>query len=567
MTDTASLDPVEPSRERVQADSGSAEPAPADPLHAQYAGPVRPATAVSSRAGLALTLLSDPTRIAELRNAPIIKEHARSNGTVRHVKTIYYDTPDGALFDVGVTLHVRQSGERYTQALRIPEPDPENPDSFRDWEVTVPDMAPELSSLRSLIPDALQPALPSQPLRPIFATKLRRHTRTLVFPAAQIDVIFNEGLIEAGERASPVSDIELRLRQGSPAVLYDLALRLNEAGSVRPSLFRVAERGFSLAFNEPPRIQRFGRLEFPPDCSFDDALAVMLRSSLHHLLANQAVAEDGRDPEGVHQLRIALRRLRAVLGLLRAVAPSATLEAFRADARWTASNLGDARMWDVFIADLLPDVAHGCVAIEGFPVLGKQAEAERAAGYLRTRRALGEVRCSRFQIALSAWIAQRGWRTDAAREGLLTLTEPARDVAARILEQRHRKTLKKGRHFRHLSPDARHEVRLAIKQLRYVVDLFIPLLGEPKSFKRYARRLHNLQDHLGAYNDIRSTTHLTDRLAAESMPNTAHQALGAVIGWQAHRLGCVEVDLRSAWRAYRHTALPWPAEESADAPG
>ena len=75
--------------------------------------------------------------------------------------------------------------------------------------------------------------------------------------------------------------------------------------------------------------------------------------------------------------------------------------------------------------------------------------------------------------------------------------------------------LKRGRHFKSLKAEELHRVRLAAKRLRYVADFLLPLYGDRKPVRRFSRKLADLQEELGFYNDIAITTSLFERLGAE----------------------------------------------------
>jgi triphosphatase len=132
----------------------------------------------------------------------------------------------------------------------------------------------------------------------------------------------------------------------------------------------------------------------------------------------------------------------------------------------------------------------------------------------------------------------------------------------RALAKQHDRVLKRGRHFKRLPLEGRHELRLAVKKLRYTADFFLPLLGEDGAARRYARRLSRLQERLGRYNDAGTTRHLMAELALDAMPAPAREAVGAVLGWQACRLASAETEVRAAWRDFRAAARPWAGRRS-----
>ncbi len=297
------------------------------------------------------------------------------------------------------------------------------------------------------------------------------------------------------------------------------------------------------------------RLDVDPSLPLDDAFATILGSCLRDLLVSIPAAEDGRDPEGVHQVRVASRRLRSALDSMRTVVTSETLEALRADAKWLASSLSAARTWDIFQGETLPAIAGSCPAVAGFDTLGQGAAEQRLSAYDHARAALADKRSARFVIRLGGWIEARGWRGDAGPQGLPLLAEPAFSFARRILSVHHSRVLKRGRHFKTLAATERHRLRLAVKKLRYVADFLLPLCTDRKSAKQFTTRLAELQEELGAFNDMATTGSLLANLVATSADSGP--AAAAIAGWQAHAMVGAEARLRNAWRDFARTRPPW----------
>jgi len=167
--------------------------------------------------------------------------------------------------------------------------------------------------------------------------------------------------------------------------------------------------------------------------TLDEAFATILRSCFLHLLQSLPAAEDGRNPEGIHQLRVSLRRLRSVLDLMRSAGVSSNVDTLRTEAKWLAQDLSAARDWDVFQIETLPTIATACPSVAGFDALGLAAAGRQSDAYRKAHGALEDRRCAMFLLGLGNWIEARGWRNDVATEDLGQLAEPAADFAARIL--------------------------------------------------------------------------------------------------------------------------------------
>ncbi|MBC9875818.1 CHAD domain-containing protein [Bradyrhizobium sp. INPA01-394B] len=527
-------------------DDARAEPAAAE------TAPFRDAT--PHAAEIELKLLVAPDRLADFGHAPVIAANARNKGSRKHLRAIYYDTPKRALQRNGLSFRVRQSGSRFTQTVKAETRN--DPLRRGEWVAGVPSMTPDVALALPFLPEKLRADLARHPLVAVFSTDIRRHQRLVDLPSGTIEVAFDQGHLTSGDRSLQVSEIELELKAGSPSAIWELALRLAEHGPARPSIRSKSARGFELAADVPPAVRRPRKLRLDPSSSLDETFAAILRACLQHLLQSIPAAEDGRDPEGIHQLRVALRRLRSAMDLMRSVVSLNKLDLFRSEARWLAQNLSPARDWDVFQQDTLRIVAKGCPSIAGFDALESAVEQRRGASYDKVRQVLADRRTSYFLIGLGGWIEARGWRSDVAPEHLGQLAEPATNFAQRILSAQHAKVLKRGRRFKSRSTEERHRVRLAAKKLRYVADFLLPLYGERKSTKRFSSKLAELQQQLGIYNDMATTASLLADIGTEA---DSSPAVAAIAGWQAHAMVGVEPRLNQAWSEFVRTKVPWSA--------
>lgn len=526
--------------------SQPAEPATSDGF---APGAKPPATEIE------LKLLVEPDHLADFNDAAVVATHARSKGTRKHLKSIYYDTPERTLRRNGLSLRVRQSGARFVQTVKLESAG--DPLRRGEWEASVPSADPDLALAMPFIPEELRSEIEHDGLEAVFIADIHRHERILDMPTGTIEIAFDHGSLKAGSWSQPVSEIELELKAGSAAAVYDLALRLSEHGPVKPSIRSKSARGHDLAADAPPGARKPGKLRLDPAVALDDAFATILRACLHHLLQSLPAAEDGRDAEGIHQLRVSLRRLRAAFDLMRMAGPLSRLEALRAEAKWLAQGLSAARDWDIFRKNTLPEIAGACPSIGGFETLGEVAEQRRTDAYRKVRYVLADRRCTSFILGLGAWIETRGWRSESPPESLGQLAGPAADFARQLLAAQHAKVLKRGRHFKSLNPDERHRLRLAVKKLRYIAEFLLPLSGPRKAAKRFADKLADFQEELGGYNDMAVTAKLLAGLGTASLGS--NQAAAAITGWQAHAMVGGEPRLRQAWSDFAKTKAPWLA--------
>ena len=143
------------------------------------------------------------------------------------------------------------------------------------------------------------------------------------------------------------------LQAGDPGMLHEIGMRLLELAPLRVGMPSTVRRGYALAAGTGPRAEKAAPSGLSRGSVVDDVVACLLAGCQAHLQANQPAAEEAGAPDGVHQMRVALRRLRTALSLLRREIPSATMRELGGEAKWAASQLGAARGWDVFLTTTL----------------------------------------------------------------------------------------------------------------------------------------------------------------------------------------------------------------------
>jgi triphosphatase len=324
----------------------------------------------------------------------------------------------------------------------------------------------------------------------------------------------------------------------------------NTATKLTRTNFRNGENLAAVA-KDPPISTKAARLEFGKKARVEDAVALVLASCLKHLRANEAVALEGADPEGIHEMRVALRRMRAALSDFRKSIPAAQVAWLKRESKWLITNLSTARDWDVFLYELLAPVEAARPGDLGLAELRAAAEVEREKGYARARSAILSPRYSSLLARMGRWLSAKRWRQGRNRRK--SLEEPARKLATRLLAKRHKAVLKLGYNFKKLSAEERHQLRIALKKLRYTADFFRSLYRKQRE-KRYFHALAQLQHSLGKMNDIVMANHLFEHLSAAREDQTASDLLstgvGIVAGWHTHNASSSEHEAEANWREF-----------------
>ncbi len=266
----------------------------------------------------------------------------------------------------------------------------------------------------------------------------------------------------------------------------------------------------------PPRGALRPRLEAAPGDPAGPTLSRLVLALLEALRREQEGVLREVDPECLHQFRVYLRRLRALLGLLRRVIPDAAAADLRETLRALARATGRLRDLDVMLlaeADyrrLVPEAVHERLA-QAFVAARRLRGLERGrlARLLRSPR--HAERMERLRQALAAVAAE----PPSGRAAM-----PVGRLVRRRLRKLYRRLVRRAAAVPKAAPaDALHRVRLEGKRLRYALDLSRGVLrARPAAV--LTRRLQALQDALGALNDVRvQHAHLRDLLGAS--PATA----------------------------------------------
>ncbi|MEH2517116.1 triphosphatase [Bradyrhizobium sp. AZCC 1610] len=512
------------------------------------------AIAVRPGAEIELKLLAPQGSLEKLRELPVILQHARNRGAFHRLETVYYDTPERLLFQNGMSLRVRRSGKHFIQTLKL-LPNSGQPLMRRQWEAPVDGVTPDLARLPADEVGDPVTTLTNDALVPVFATKVRRHVRQLDLPDASVEIVFDEGTIEAGARQEVLSEIELELKSGNADVLFDLGTQLVDAAPLQIGTRSKAERGYALAFDVVQPATKAEVVGISAEHVVDDVIALLMGTCWHHLLKNHTVAEKGSDPEGVHQMRVGLRRLRTICALFRRDIPSPAFQAINGEARWLMQQLGPARDWDVFAEGIITRLVTAAPDVD-LVGLRDAVERQRKSSYGALQAVLADARCSRFLLSLGHLVERRGWRNETDGEVLAILSQPIQALVDKIVARLHRKALRRGAHFRQLNVDAQHDLRIDLKKLRYAAEFFLPLYATHGPARRYARRLARLQTSLGRARDIASSRILLDAIRQDNQ-SALDLAIGAVAGWQARDQIAVAKTLRKRWRRFKATPAFW----------
>lgn len=503
-----------------------------------------------------LKLQIDPRHVAELCAYPIFEQ--ASECASRKLYGVYYDTHELVLWRAGVTLRLQRSGRRWLQTVKCGGSIATGLHEHTEFETAIAGPAPDFDTLDAseVAAHFSSPELRAQ-LRPLFVTEFTRRS-CVVTPAesADIEVRIDRGLIRSGGNTHSICEIGFEMKQGPAWRTYQLALQLLETAPLQVENQSKAGRGIALYLNTPRQPVKTPPSAVAVGMSGNDAFKALVQACIAHYVANQRGMLEDDDPEYLHQMRVALRRLRSVFSTFAPLFPPAVLAPPVAETRWLARILGPARDWDVFVSETLPPVMGHYAQHAGFAALACATARRRSSARRRARQAVVSTRGQGLLLALGAWTNAQTWLEALDEAQLGRLRQPAIDYAQETLGTLLKRVHKRGRSFARLTPADLHRLRIAAKKLRYATEFFAPLFGE-KSAGAYRAALARLQDTLGAYNDAAKMTLLANQASRGLTGASIDEARGILLGWSAGTQNASARYLKRAWKEFRGAEPFW----------
>lgn len=504
-----------------------------------------------------LKLLLAPQDLRRLRRDPRIKALQAGRASTRRVHSVYYDTPRQDLLRAGLALRLRSDGKRWLQTLKSRGQATAGLHLREEWEWPLPGEALDFGLLAATPEGKLfrAPRLRAA-LAPIFSTEFTRTSLRLGFADGSLaELCLDSGEIRSGRRASAISEAEIELLAGGTACLYELALDLLERLPLRLGQASKAERGYALARRLPSRPAKAVPLELDGQASVATAFAAIISSCMTHLQANEAGFLAGRDPEYLHQVRVALRRMRACFSLFKSVLPQSAFAPFLGQLQERSAALGRARDWDVFVHEMLR--ALRAQRADEAAVLAFQRRCiTLGRTHLRTaQRALAAAAWQRLWLEFGRLLAEGAWMPQ--REELALQLD---GFAASLLQQRAAVLKKRGKGLQELDAAGRHRLRIAAKKLRYAAEFFAALFPK-RRVRPYVQSLAAMQEVLGALNDAATLLRLLPEALAGARAPDARVA-GMIQGWSAASTHLHLDALQRAWEHWQRQKPFWKSSQA-----
>jgi len=496
-------------------------------------------------------------QLTKLKRHKLIKLHTVSRSLTRRVQSIYYDTQKLELHNTEMALRLRHAGRQWLQTLKGGGLVQAGLHQRNEWEIPVNRAALDFTATQVVEWDELlQPSLRKK-LRPVFITDFSRNSRMLKFHGAHIELCIDQGEVRTEQRRMPFCELELELKSGKPEQLFELALAILEVVPFELEMVSKAEQGYRLLNGYTEHPSKAVASALARTDTLADALKKLVWSCLQHFQNNLHGAMHSDDSEYLHQMRVALRRLRVVLRMAEKVRGDRQLAELKKSVSALCVALGEIREWDVFIAQIVQPMCKRMVGNNGLRVLLAASERQRAACYAALRGVAQTRERQRLLLRFAIWMNGNYWISGWQQAEV----QKAQDFSTQRLRQLAERFARSERQLNTFDAARLHALRIIAKKLRYSVEFFAALYDKRKT-RSFLSALSKVQDVLGQINDIAVAHWLLDGLAADTVL-TAQQneafleSITLCRGWIAHDLSRQFIVLRKTIQSFKNQDEFW----------
>ena len=505
-------------------------------------------------------------------SGPAAAEATIRPGTTHQQVDVYADTEDWRVYRAGYSLRLRRSRGTWEATLKSLAPAGDGPRRRIEISQPVPNGDPaSLADREGPVSERLRAMAGRRPVARAFEVRTRRSTYELSIdglPVAELALDRTTIPVGDGDEPARLRRVEVELKDGArgvPRFVRELA----EAGGLRPATLSKFEAGLLAHGHAPGSALDLGPTDVSAVHSTGEIAYAILRRHLLALVAREPGTRLGEDPEELHDMRVATRRLRAAIALFSPALP-VRAASFRQELGWLGQVLGAVRDLDVQLERLGEwEAAAPPSEAAALESLRAGLRESRAAARVELLDALDSRRFDRLVDGMRAMLVRGPSRRLPAARAPILAAGPA------VLRPAYRKVRRAGDAIGADSPPAAyHALRIRAKRLRYALEFLEPVYGRPAD--RLIARLVVLQDLLGLHQDAEVATSRLREMATDPLAPLEPKAV-FVMGRIAERYGQHAAQLRegfpkryrrlrgSAWKDLAHVmrdrrppGLAWP---------
>ncbi|TRZ97070.1 MAG: CHAD domain-containing protein [Rhodocyclaceae bacterium] len=465
--------------------------------------------------------------LAEGHQSRFLRHPQLKQAAERHADTldnIYYDTADLSLRRRGIALRLRRKGRDWLQTVKLAGSSAAGLSSRPEWETPYNGHFDFSGIDQSTVREWLERPKLLARIVPICETRFRRITWNFSAAPGAVLLTLDRGWIIANGRREAISEVELELAGAPVHAIFSLAAQFAERVALTPAVLSKAERGYRLHTGSPPVPFKAGTVALSAAMPPFEAFHHIAMSCLEHLQQNHRGALTSDDPEYIHQMRVAARRLRAALRLFAPVLPEQFAEPLRPPLSALMLQLGRARDLDVLLAEIANPVLAALPNEPRLPALASDITNRR-----HTARAQATVMLAAPDYGRMLLTALESLHAKPVEAGptILLLS-----FAAERLKRLRNKVRRLAAAASIDNPASLHALRIGVKRLRYALEFFSPLVPE-RALSRILKQLAALQDTLGQLNDLSSAGAMLMDCAGDDP--RLREAVTLIGGWHGPR--------------------------------
>ena len=486
--------------------------------------------------------------LAEDHQARFLRHPLLKQALGRHVETldnIYYDTADLSLRRRGIALRLRRKGRDWLQTVKLAGASHAGLSSRPEWEVPYAGHFDFSGIDQPAVRKWLQRPKLLARIVPICETRFRRVTWKFAAAPGTVLLTLDRGWIIANGRREAISEVELELAGAPVHAIFSVAAQLAQRVALTPSVLSKAERGYRLHLGTPLQPFKAETVALSPAMPPFEAFRRIAMSCLEHLQQNHHGTLTRDDPEYIHQMRVATRRLRASLHLFAPALPERLGESLRMPLAALMTHLAHAHDLDVLLTEIANPVLAALPNEPRLPALASDITNRR---YVARAQALALLAAPDYGRTLLA--ALESLHPVPATD---TAAIPLQAFASERLHRLHRKLRRLAAAAELQDPASLHALRIGVKRLRYALEFFAPLAPE-RAFSRVLKRLAALQNTLGQLNDLANAGALLMDCAGDDP--RLREAVTLIGGWHGPRYAGLQAGIADELARLTRLCLP-----------
>ena len=463
---------------------------------------------------------------ADLESAEAwLRQHSSGSGLViepefeERITDTYYDAGDWRFYRAGYALRVRKAGSEAEATMKSLSPAEGN--VRRRREITEPlgdDKPGSLARAPGPVGERTRSLLGGQDAQPMFRVSTRRQKFALLLEetaggsrngASADRVRIGEVLLDSseiplngGKESAKLRRVEVEAGAGTAPTpdLQGFVDEMQYALELKPASLSKFETGLYATGLSPRSDTEAGPTQLGPAVTLGQLAFAVLRRQFAEMRAHEPGTRLGEDPEELHDMRVATRRMRAAMKVFEGALP-ARARWFREELRWVAGALGDVRDLDVQIGNL--EGWESGTDGEGLESLGKILDVikkRRTEARERMLEALDSTRYERLEASFGEMLRRGPGAERELARGNGPEDEPVTSAAPGLISARYRKWRKAAKRLNGASPpDDFHDLRKKGKRLRYALEFVSEVYGKPVD--ALIKPLKAVQDDLGDHQD------------------------------------------------------------------